>query len=147
MVGVWAPESNNHIAVETTYVTNSTEENTFYFTLFTLDDGNFVKFCDPRALTMTGSAEGVTETIRFENLQNPGAIYLFETDAEGGILTSTPEQKITYNDVEMTGVDAEGLGNVLLSEPAAEAQAADEQKENDVLYCKSSRQTPKNLVE
>ncbi|MBQ2263780.1 MAG: hypothetical protein II341_00110, partial [Oscillospiraceae bacterium] len=127
MVGVWVPATNNQITVNKTYVTNSTEENTFYFTLFTLENGNYVKFSEPQALTMTGSAEGVTETIEFKNLQNPGAIYLFETDAEGNILTSTPEQKITYNNVEMTGVDAEGLGNVLLAEPAAEAQADDDE--------------------
>ncbi|MBQ8010362.1 MAG: DUF11 domain-containing protein, partial [Oscillospiraceae bacterium] len=127
MVGVWVPATNNQITVNKTYVTNSTEENTFYFTLFTLEDGNYVKFSEPQALTMTASADNVPETVEFKNLQNPGAIYLFETDAEGNILTSTPQQIITYNGVEMTGVDAEGLGNVLLAEPAAEAQAADDE--------------------
>ncbi|MBR0141679.1 MAG: hypothetical protein IJM19_05485, partial [Ruminococcus sp.] len=102
-VGVWVKKTDTEITVNKTYKTNSTEENTFYFSLFEKDGENYKLFGQPKAVTMTGSQEGVTETIKFSNLIAKSTLYLFETDKEGNILKSTPEQKITYGATEYTG--------------------------------------------
>ena len=107
MVGVWVKESEAKITVNKTYKTNSTEENTFWFSLFTKDGDTFKPYGTPKSLTMTGSEEGNTETLEFNNLVPTETLYVFETDKEGNILKSTPEQKITYNGTEFVSEDTE----------------------------------------
>ncbi|MBO6193850.1 MAG: hypothetical protein J6O00_06685, partial [Clostridiales bacterium] len=107
MVGVWVKESEAKITVNKTYKTNSTEENTFWFSLFTKDGDTFKPYGTPKSLTMTGSEEGNTETLEFNNLVPTETLYVFETDKEGNILKSTPEQKITYNGTEFVSEAAE----------------------------------------
>ncbi|MBQ8123666.1 MAG: DUF11 domain-containing protein, partial [Ruminococcus sp.] len=115
MVGVWVKESEAKITVNKTYKTNSTEENTFWFSLFTKDGDTFKPYGTPKSLTMTGSEEGKTETLEFNNLVPTETLYVFETDKEGNILKSTPEQKITYNGTEFVSEDTE-VENALVGE-------------------------------
>ncbi|HBB19496.1 MAG TPA: hypothetical protein DCZ62_03540, partial [Ruminococcus sp.] len=115
MVGVWVKESEAKITVNKTYKTNSTEENTFWFSLFTKDGDTFKPYGTPKSLTMTGSEEGNTETLEFNNLVPTETLYVFETDKEGNILKSTPEQKITYNGTEFVSEAAE-VENALVGE-------------------------------
>ncbi|MBR1592203.1 MAG: hypothetical protein IJ666_04250, partial [Ruminococcus sp.] len=110
-VGVWVKKTDTEITLNKTYKTNSPDENTFYFSLFTKENGGYKIFGQPKAVTMTGSETGNTETLKFSNLIAQDTLYLFETDKAGNIIKSTPEQKVTYGSTEYT--DNEELENVL----------------------------------
>ncbi|MBP3761245.1 MAG: hypothetical protein J6I55_07230, partial [Ruminococcus sp.] len=112
-VGVWVKKTDTSITVNKTYKTNSEEENTFYFSLFTKNGEDYEIYGQPKSITMTGSQDGKTETIEFANLVAMDTLYLFETDKAGNILKSTPEQKITYGSTEYT--DSEEIENALVN--------------------------------
>ena len=91
-VGVWVktPESGK-ITVNKTFKSENTER-TFYFAVFTRNENNkFVRYSPVKSLTLTGTTTGTTESVVFNNLplgeENETIYYVFETDAQGNILT------------------------------------------------------------
>ncbi len=113
-VGVWVDKTDTTITVEKTYISNNTtDENTFYFALFTKkDDDSYEMLGQPKSLKLVGSNEGTTGTVEFKNIQATDTLYVFEVDVDGNILKSTPEQTVHYGENEFTD-DTVELGNSL----------------------------------
>ena len=106
-VGVWVktPESGK-ITVNKTFKSENTER-TFYFAVFTRNENNkFVRYSPVKSLTLTGTTTGTTESVVFNNLplgeENETIYYVFETDAQGNILTLDKDGKANVNGINYT---------------------------------------------
>ena len=115
-VGVWVktPESGK-ITVNKTFKSENTE-GTFYFAVFTRNENNeFVRYSPVKSLTLTGTTTGTTESVVFNNLplgeENETIYYVFETDAQGDILTLDKDGKATVNGINYT---VTGQGQVVV---------------------------------
>ncbi len=120
-VGVWVktPESGKITVNKTFKSENENAEGTFYFAVFTRNENNeFVRYSPVKSLTLTGTTAGTTESVVFNNLplgeENETIYYVFETDAQGNILTLDKDGKATVNGINYI-VTGQGT-NVVLSE-------------------------------
>ena len=106
-VGVWVktPESGK-ITVNKTFKSAGTNR-TFYFAVFTKNEQDeYVRFSSVKSLSLTGAADGTNGTVVFDHLpydsEKETVYYVFETDAQGNILTSDQEGKVTIDGVNFT---------------------------------------------
>ena len=90
-VGVWVlgSKDNGKITVDKTYISDNSSKDTFYFGVFTKKNGIY-KLVASQKLSMTGSPDGITGSVNFENLpydiKDGTEYYVFETDINGNIL-------------------------------------------------------------